>query len=112
MHSHTVRIKERSLVARIAAYKLGTRSVAVVVGHTIHLHGVSREAFLCREAWLCHELRHVAQYEQYGIAGFLSRYFIESLRRGYYNNRLETEARASENDRSLLEQYPIAPAEK
>ncbi len=106
-----VQIRENSRLARIAARQLGTRNVAMVVGSTIHLHGVNRAAFLARESWVCHELRHVAQYERYGLAGFLLRYLWESMRRGYHANRFEAEARAAESDRTLLDRYRIAPTD-
>lgn len=92
----SVRIRENSFIARIAAWKLGTRNVAIVIGHTIHLWNCPEEAFLQQESWVKHELCHVRQYEQYGVAGFIIRYLWESLRKGYYNNRFEVEARAAE----------------
>ncbi len=105
MNRKVVRIRENALVARLGARVLGTENVALVVGGTIYLHNVTRTDFLRSDAWVCHELRHVAQYERHGIVGFLLSYAIESLRRGYRANRFEVEARASEGDRSLLEKY-------
>lgn len=108
MKRRDVQIRENSPLARIAAGRLGTDNVAMVIGHTIHLYGVSRSRFLARESWVCHELQHVAQYERHGIAGFVLRYLWESLRRGYHANRFEAEARAAESDRTLLDRYRIA----
>lgn len=106
---NAVRIKENSLLARLAAWRMRTTNVAMVIGHTIHLHGVTRNEFLGRKSWLCHELRHVAQFEAFGTIGFLYRYLLETRRHGYRNNRFEVEARASENDDDLLLRYTIQP---
>lgn len=91
-----VHLREGSFLARIAAWKMGTSSVAMVLGRTIHLWGVSRAEFLADTAWVRHELMHVEQYRRYGTIGFLFRYTWESVRRGYRNNYLEVEARAVE----------------
>jgi hypothetical protein len=107
MQKRKVRIRENSFLARLAARRLGTVRVAVVLGHTIHLHAVSKEDFLRRKTWVCHELRHVVQYDELGTIGFLYRYLLESLRTGYHNNRFEIEARASEDERELLERFEI-----
>jgi hypothetical protein len=89
-------IKENSIIARIAAWKLGSRQVAIVIGKTIHLHNTSREEFMKNKAWLNHELEHIRQYRTYGLVSFIILYLIESLKRGYYNNKYEVEARAVE----------------
>lgn len=91
------RIQENSFLARIAAWKLGSERVAIVVGKTIYLHNTSREEFLNNKAWLNHELEHIRQYQKYGLIPFIIRYLVESAKRGYYNNRFEVEARAAEN---------------
>ncbi len=93
-------IKENSWLARVAALKLNTNSVAIVLGKTIHLHHTSKEEFLKNKKWLHHELCHVQQYKQYGFLGFIFKYLYESIRHGYYNNRFEIEARnaAEENN--------------
>lgn len=70
--------------------------MAIVIGNNIHLYKVSQNEFLKDEKWLKHELCHIAQYKKYGIAGFIFRYLIESIRNGYYNNRFEKEARSDE----------------
>jgi len=98
-----VYVKENSLLARIAAAKLKAGKVAIVFGHTIHLYNCKRYEFLDDRDWLCHELKHVQQYREYGLAGFLVRYLTDWIKHGYYNNRFEVEARASEKDLSLLQ---------
>ncbi len=98
-----VRLKENSWLARIAARKLRCSRVALTLGATIHLHNTTRNEFLEDTAWVCHELKHVAQYRYYGLLRFLVLYLAESVRKGYYNNRWEVEARLAEQDRHLLE---------
>lgn len=90
------RIKENSWIAGLAARKLHADSVAIVIGHTIHLHNSSSEAFLKDERWLKHELCHVRQFEQHGFLAFIIKYLWESIRRGYFNNKYEVEARQAE----------------
>ncbi len=96
MNPNNFKIKENSWVARIAAWKLGSRSVAIVFGKTIHLHNATREEFLCDERWLKHELCHIRQFEQHGYFGFILKYVVESFRKGYHNNKYEVEARDAE----------------
>lgn len=91
-------IKEKSFIARIAAWKLGSRQVAIVIGKTIHLHNTSREEFLANKRWLNHELEHIRQYRKYGLIPFIANYLLESLKKGYHNNKFEVEARAAEKD--------------
>ena len=95
-------IKENSWVARVAAAKMNAGQVAIVFGHTIHLHNTSRDEFLQNTDWLCHELKHVEQYREHGFAGFLVKYLWEWMKNGYYHNRFEVEARESEKDISLI----------
>ena len=89
-------IKENSWLAKIASLKLGTKSVAMVLGKTIHLHNTTSESFLKDEKWVKHELCHIRQFKQHGYVGFISKYLWESIRKGYYNNRFEAEARKAE----------------
>ena len=89
-------IKENSLLARIAAFKLGTKSVAIVMGKTVHLHNTSKSAFLQNKRWVKHELCHIRQFQQHGYWLFIIKYLWESIRNGYYNNKYEVEARAAE----------------
>jgi hypothetical protein len=70
--------------------------MAMVLGRTIHLHNTTAQEFLQDEKWVKHELKHVEQYRRHGVVGFLSRYFIESVKKGYYHNKFEKEARACE----------------
>jgi hypothetical protein len=92
------KIRENSLIAKIAALKLGTSSVAIVVGKTIYLHNTSKDSFLANPRWVKHELAHIKQFAQYGFFGFISSYLWESIRHGYTNNKYEKEARAAEED--------------
>ena len=89
-------IKENSWLAKIAAKKLSSTNVAMVLGKTIHLFGVSKTDFLQDEKWLKHELCHIRQFKQYGYLNVVVKYLWESLRKGYYNNRFEVEARKAE----------------
>ncbi len=107
MSKPKVYIQENSLLARIAAGKLKSARVAMVIRRTIHLWGVSAADFLKDENWVCHELEHVAQYERLGTLGFLWKYAGESIRNGYYKNGLEVAARAAERNRDLLQLYAI-----
>ncbi|MDZ4794502.1 MAG: DUF4157 domain-containing protein [Bacteroidota bacterium] len=97
-----VRIKENSFLAKLAAFQMKADKVAIVFGHTIHLYHTSKEEFLNDSDWTCHELKHVEQYQQKGISGFLTRYIWDWVKNGYYNNKFEVEARASEKDTELM----------
>lgn len=99
-----VKIRENSWLAKLAAAKLKADKVAIVFGNTIHLHNTSRQEFLSDQQWVCHELKHVEQYRQYGFAGFIGKYFYNWVKDGYYQNRFEKEARANEKNISLLKE--------
>lgn len=101
--SMKVQLKENSWLAKLAAVKMRSSRVAIVFGSTIHLHNTSKKEFLADPKWVCHELKHVEQYRRLGIPGFVSRYLLEWLKKGYYNNRFEAEARKSEGDKRLLQ---------
>lgn len=103
----TVKIKENSWVAKIAAAKMRSAKVAIVFGKTIHLHNTSKEEFLKDTDWVCHELQHVEQYCQHGFIGFVCKYLFEWVRKGYYNNRFEVEARDNEKNVSLIKKFRI-----
>lgn len=90
-------IKENSWLARIAAFKLGTKAVAMVLGKTIHLYNTTEAEFLQDEKWVKHELCHIKQFKEHGYFLFLVKYIWESIRKGYYNNRFEVEARNAED---------------
>jgi len=89
-------IKENSWLAGIAAKKLRAASVAMVLGNTIHLYNTSQEEFLKNENWVKHELCHLKQFRQHGYIVFIVKYLWESIRKGYYDNKFEVEARAAE----------------
>ncbi|GGK87238.1 hypothetical protein ACD591_19610 [Rufibacter glacialis] len=88
-----LKIVERSPFARIARWVLKSSNVAMVLGKTIHLSGVSKENFLRDSAWVAHELCHVRQFQEHGYLRFLWLYLLESARMGYYHNKFEVEAR-------------------
>lgn len=84
-----VRWRRGGLPPRVAGWCLGQRSVAAVtlwtnvyLGHTAHLD----------EELLLHEFRHVHQFVSDPL--FPVRYIVESIRRGYHQNRYEVDARA------------------
>ena len=89
-------IKENSWLAKVAAKKLKADCVAMVLGKTIHLHNTTKDNFLSDECWLKHELCHIKQFREHGYFLFVVKYLWESLRKGYYNNRFEVEAREAE----------------
>lgn len=94
---HQIQIRENSILARVAAKKLGVSQVALTIGKTIHLCRTPRAEFLANERWVKHELAHVEQFGEHGFLRFIVLYLWESARRGYYNNRFEIEARAKES---------------
>ena len=47
--------------------------------------------------WVRHEMVHVKQFHKHGYLPFIIKYFWESLRKGYYNNKYEMEAREAES---------------
>ncbi|MDX2046254.1 MAG: DUF4157 domain-containing protein [Chitinophagaceae bacterium] len=91
-----ITIRENSRLAKIAAWKLGVKSVAFTLGKTIHLYKASAAEFLNNEKWLRHELKHVEQFRQHGYINFVLRYLAETLKHGYYDNKYEVEARRAE----------------
>lgn len=93
----SIRIIEHSKIARLAAAWMRTPGVAMVWGHRILLWGCSKEFFLSQTRWVRHELKHVEQYQRFGMVGFLVRYIGYSIRFGYHDNPLEVEARQAEN---------------
>lgn len=98
-------IKENSWVAKMAAAKMKADKAAIVFGDTIHLHNTKREEFLQDDDWVCHELKHVQQYQENGVAGFLVKYLFDWVKNGYYNNKFEVEARDSEKNMTLLKKF-------
>ena len=96
MSEITFQIKENSIFAKLAAKKLRKSNMAIVIGKTIHLYGSTKENFLSNPKWLKHEVCHVKQFREHGFIPFLVKYLWESIRKGYYNNKYEVEARAAE----------------
>jgi hypothetical protein len=96
------KIRTGSWLARLAAWKLGVPQVAITLGSTVHLHRTEARSFLADPAWVRHELKHVEQFRRHGFLPFLLMYGWESLRKGYYQNRFEVEARAAELDGSTV----------
>jgi len=90
-------IKPNSRIAKIAAMKLRSENVAIVIGKTIHLYHVSKEDFLKDPKWVKHEMCHINQFKEYGFLVFIIKYLFESMRHGYNNNKYELEARKAEN---------------
>ncbi len=91
-------IKENSWIAKLAAKKLRSDKVAIVVGKTIHLYKTSKKQFLQNERWLKHELCHIKQFQQNGYLLFIAKYLWESIKHGYHNNKYEVEAREAEDN--------------
>ena len=89
-------IKENSWIAKLAAKRLRTQNVAIVLGKTVHLYNVSKEHFLQNEKWVRHEKCHLQQFRKYGFLKFILMYLWESFNKGYYNNKYEVEARKAE----------------
>lgn len=94
-------IKEHSLLARLAARRMSSRQIAMVIGKTIHLHGVTRAEFLRDPYWVRHEVCHIMQYQELGLFPFLWRYLWECKKVGYYANRFEVAARAAERNAAI-----------
>ena len=90
-------IKENSWIAKLAAKKLQSNHVAIVIGNTIHLHNTTREDFLRNEKWVKHEVCHLQQFKKHGLLIFIIKYLWESMLHGYYNNKYEIEARKAED---------------
>jgi hypothetical protein len=91
-----VEIIENAWLAKLAAKKMRSSQVALVLGNSIFLWGTSKQQFLANEKWVRHEMAHIAQYQQYGTIRFLMLYCWEWLRHGYYKNKFEIAARAAE----------------
>lgn len=92
-----VRLKTDTLVSKIASTIMRPakgRALATAIGKTIHLHNITPEDFINNKTFLRHELQHIIQAQT--TKGFRAKYVIETIRRGYYNNRYEVEARAME----------------
>lgn len=102
-----LKIIERSPFARIARWVLKSTNVAMVLGKSIHLSGVTKENFLKNKPWVAHELCHIRQFEEHGYFKFLWLYLIESMRVGYYHNKFEVEARQAGTKESFQEKSSL-----
>ena len=101
-------LKRNSHLAKMAALKMKTNGVALVLGRTIHVYGVNPVSLLRDREWLAHELVHVKQYEKHGVIRFLCMYIWEWMKHGYWDNRYEREARQVENQPdsvTIFEEY-------
>lgn len=94
---------EGSWIASLAAKKLKAKQgLAIVLFRTIYLHGMKAEDLLTHTRMFRHEVKHILQYQEHGWFLFLMKYLWYSMRYGYYNNPLEREARAAEDDPSII----------
>ena len=91
-------IRQNSWIAKLAARKLRSDNVAIVIGKTIHLYHVSKDDFLKDDKWVKHEICHINQFKKYGFYTFIIKYLYESIKNGYDNNKYEVEARNAENE--------------
>ncbi len=83
-----LRFRRGGLPLRIGGWLLGQAGVsAITLGRTIFLAPTTR----LDPELLLHEFRHVQQFRERKT--FPVRYIWESLRRGYYANRYEADAR-------------------
>lgn len=98
-------IKENSILAKLAAKKLRVNNVALTIGKTIYLHNATKQELLDNKKWLCHELTHVKQYQQLGKFRFIVLYITESIKKGYYNNKFEVEARQNECNEAVINDF-------
>lgn len=100
-------IKQNSRLAKLVAKRLGFSRIAIVIGRKIYLYNATAQEFIKNQRWLLHELKHVEQFER-GVLKFIRQYLLEFRKNGYYKNRFEEEARAAENDTSLLHKYDLS----
>ena len=100
-----VKIRQHSVIARLACLLIKQKDVALTFHKTIYLSHSSPSRFLKDPQWVAHELAHVRQFMQYGPVRFTFKYLFESLRGGYFNNKWERQARAQEADTAILEDF-------
>lgn len=100
-------IKEGALIAKLATKLIKSKNAAIVINKTIYVYNVTAVQFLSDKSWVLHELKHVEQYERYGIIRFIILYLIESVKKGYRKNRFEVEARGAETETSLFKKFSI-----
>lgn len=107
MKTIRVSVVENSWVARLACRKLKIQQCAIVLGRTIFLHGLDKNALMQDQRLLRHEVCHVIQWQRMGYFYFLFCYLSWSIRNGYYQNPLEIEARQKEEDETILKKVVI-----
>lgn len=89
-----VKLKTDTLVSKVAFRLIRShknKAIASAINKTIHLHAITAEAFVERKAFMRHELQHIIQYHT--IRFFVLKYIWETLKKGYFNNKYEVEAR-------------------
>ena len=110
-----INFKEKSWLAKLAAWVLKKENMAIVMGNCIHLWNADKHYFLSDKQWLRawrgsqaraefldntrwvkHEMCHIKQFQKEGTIIFITKYLWESIKNGYTNNRFEKEARAAE----------------
>lgn len=69
------KVRENSLIGKVAARLHGTDQYAVTVGKTIYI-SCPAEDFFERTGWVYHELTHIYQYKKLGTLEFLKRYMF------------------------------------
>lgn len=96
-----IRLRRGGLLVRIAGWPLGQSTAAgITIRRTVFLAPrVEADAEL-----LLHELRHAQQFE--ADLAFPLRYLVESLRRGYTNNRYEQDANRYVRERLAAARRP------
>ena len=98
-----IKIKEHSLLAKLAAKNLNSSKMAMAFGNTIRLHNTSKEEFLRNIIWVRHEVAHIMQSKKKGVIIFLLSYLLESFYVGYQFNKYEVEAIKMERNDSILD---------
>lgn len=103
-----INVKEQSVLAKIAAWKLKAKSgTAITIGNTIYLHHCSVDNFLRHKRWALHEVQHVLQFKKYGLITFTVMYVWSAIRSGYFQSKWEIEAREAEDNDHILSTYKI-----
>lgn len=102
-----VYIVKNSWLAKIAAFYLKENRMAITIGATIFLHKTTNKKFLENQKWILHELTHVKQFQKFGKFKFIFLYLFETIKKGYYNNKFEIEARENENNNTILKEFEI-----
>ena len=97
-----IKIKENSWLAKLAARRLESDTMAMVLGNTIHLHNSTKQDFLRNKKWVRHEVAHVKQYLRLGFLRFIFLYLLETFNKGYEYNSFEIDARKMESDSAIL----------